>query len=336
MYKTQSIRLTIVLLSLLSAIHAQVARPAESGAPSSGSYMSVVVQSDYSAGVSEPLVVEASNSGGIPVARGLTDSTGRATLGPMRPGNYMVTVSGPGIQTASAFCDLSELNSSSRVFVPVSLAKHSNNSQPSVPPTIDTAEMNIPSKALKSYTKGLKEAMEHRWDAAIEDFTHAIKEYPNYSRAYSSMGLARFEQQNYAEAEAAFDKALAISPSNAMAMRGIARVKLMHNEFAAAEAQLLSSAKYEPNNSEMWLLLAWAQMKLQKFDDSIASALRVDPANTTLAQAATSRCVAAEGYQAKGDAQNAIELFDKCIKMNPNSPNAKIAKSHLAQLRGSR
>ena len=67
-------------------------------------------------------------------------------------------------------------------------------------------------------------AMESRWEEAAALNRFLVQLFPDDVEAYNRLGKALSELGNYAEAQQAFTKALALSPSNSIARRNLERL----------------------------------------------------------------------------------------------------------------
>ncbi|MDA8157128.1 MAG: tetratricopeptide repeat protein [Actinomycetota bacterium] len=88
-------------------------------------------------------------------------------------------------------------------------------------------------------------------DAAIDQYSRAIKEDRKNSAAYLFLGNSWFEKKDYAKAEKNYRKAIAASPANAEAYNNLAWL-LYTEKTDLQEARALSAkaAQLEPSNKD--------------------------------------------------------------------------------------
>ena len=77
----------------------------------------------------------------------------------------------------------------------------------------------------------------------------AIKNYPQFDWAYNNIGVAYIQEKNAQGAREAFQKAVAINDKNSDAVRNLARMKLMDNDFSGVK-ELLMELGPDPHDAE--------------------------------------------------------------------------------------
>jgi len=68
------------------------------------------------------------------------------------------------------------------------------------------------------------------YQSAIADYNRAIEIDPAYQQAYARRGWAYLQLEDFAKAEADFDKALALAPGDEYAQNGLAQVYQRQNK----------------------------------------------------------------------------------------------------------
>jgi len=78
-----------------------------------------------------------------------------------------------------------------------------------------------PGNILAHYLLGEILLEKERYAEAANEFRHTTGAYPNFSEGYGKLGMALSAMKDYANAQAAFERALAIAPDNLEALKGI-------------------------------------------------------------------------------------------------------------------
>ncbi len=141
-----------------------------------------------------------------------------------------------------------------------------------------------------SYEKGADHLSNQEYDEAVESFTEAVDSGKNVADAYRGLGIAYWEQQEYALAEDAFKNALS----------------------AGAE-----------ETASLYALLGNCQFQLEEYDaaiDSYGKGLDAGDADADLAQEMAFNQAAA--YEKMGDIENAREKFQAYTEKYPDDADA--------------
>lgn len=72
--------------------------------------------------------------------------------------------------------------------------------------------------------KGHSAAWDQRWDLAVEHYKKAVEEVPERSQAINNLGLAYFQLQKFAEAQACYEQATKISPNDPLPIEKLAEI----------------------------------------------------------------------------------------------------------------
>jgi Tfp pilus assembly protein PilF len=198
---------------------------------------------------------------------------------------------------------------------------------------VSTAKLRVPEKAEQEFTKGMKEMSARNWSKAREHLEKAIKDYPQFDWAYNNIGVSYIQEKNTQGAREAFQKAVAINDKNSDAVRNLARMKLMDNDFNGVK-ELLVKLGPDLHDAEAWMMLAYAQWQTHAPDAALASALKVhqgDPDRFPLAH-----LIAARVYEMKGNQNAAQEQYQIYLKEAPDTPDARMAQEGMQRLAAKR
>jgi tetratricopeptide (TPR) repeat protein len=116
---------------------------------------------------------------------------------------------------------------------------------------------------------------------ALANFRKATQIAPNSLQAWMSLGQG-LAADSAAAAAKAFDRALAIDPKSAGAMRGKGLTLLLQEQCAAAISPLEGATQADPNDADSWVYLGQAYLGVGKQTEARAAlnrALKIDPAH---------------------------------------------------------
>jgi tetratricopeptide (TPR) repeat protein len=111
---------------------------------------------------------------------------------------------------------------------------------------------------------------EGRASDAIALLTKAVDESSSPD-LYGVLGDAYLHAHDYANAEAAYRKAIAGDPSDASHRHGLAQALMAQEKYAEALAQFKKLTQLEPNSADNYLRMAELQRRLGRYDDAQAS-----------------------------------------------------------------
>jgi Tfp pilus assembly protein PilF len=198
---------------------------------------------------------------------------------------------------------------------------------------VSAANLRVPEKAGHEFAKGMKEMSAHNWSKAREHLEKAVKYYPQFDWAYNNMGVAYIQEKNTKGAREAFEKAVAINDKNPDAVRNLARMKLMDNDFGGGKELLLKLGP-NPQDLDALMMLAYAQLKTHELDAALANALKVHRGDHDRFPLA--HLIAARVYEVKGNQGAARGQYQMYLKEAPDTPEAQIAKEGMQRLAASR
>ena len=137
---------------------------------------------------------------------------------------------------------------------------------------------------------------------------------------YYSDGLNFSANGNYAEAVAAYDKAVFINPGNADAWnnRGIALENL--GRFSEAVSSYDKAVILQPGSAEAWYNRGVAFRKMGRYADAVASYDKAVAINPSYAEAWLNRGVALDYL---GRYEESITSYDKALSLRPNFTEAQ-------------
>ncbi len=240
------------------------------------------------------------------------------------PGNYKVTASKEGVG-AQTFQVRVRIGSAAEVNFELS------------PQSGMSDEDKKKSAALQGALSAGEEAYKAgKSDEAIAKFNEAIAVVPTCHACYYYIGAANAQKQQYADAEAAFKKAIEIKPDFAEAYNGLAGVYNSQKKFdeagaASAKAAELAGAGGAGGGNAAAIynqgVVLWNAQKFPEAKVQFEKAVQIDPS------------MADAWYQLgmanlnTGDMPGAVAAFEGYLKAAPDGPKAAEAKTIISQLK---
>jgi tetratricopeptide (TPR) repeat protein len=161
--------------------------------------------------------------------------------------------------------------------------------------------------------KGMVLAYQGKYDDAIQAFDQAIKVDPQYSEAWYDKGYVLAYQGKYDDAIQAYDQAIKVNPqySEAWNNKGYALISLGRNEEGLQACN--KALEIDPNNAMARANKAWALNNLGRTE--------LQQQDTPLSDADS---WFNKGYDLnnEGKYDEAIQAFDKTLKIDPNNAYA--------------
>jgi Tfp pilus assembly protein PilF len=264
--------------------------------------------------------------------RGYTDSNGRVDFYVRSGTDYELTASGPGIVTTSKSFSIpqSERFHQEEIEVRLDTGVAATKGPGGI---ISASNLRIPQKAREEFAEGMKEMSARNWSKARHHFEKATKDYPQLDSGYNDIGVTYIQENNTNAARKAFEKAVAINDKNPDAVRNLARLKLMDNDFNSGK-QLLLKLGPDPRDLDALTMLAYAQLNTNDLDAALANALKVQQGGPD--RFPIVHLIAARVYELKGDRTAAQSQYQMYLKAAPDTPQAQSARQGLQRLAASK
>lgn len=163
---------------------------------------------------------------------------------------------------------------------------------------------------------------------AVSSWNKVLQLAPLSLRALCRQGNLLGELGRTDEAQALFDRALAIRPELVEARLGKGLLHLQHEDYPAAEQQILTALDTEPDSLNALKLLAVVYQKTGRAQAAILQyrkALQLQPASPAL------RNNLANLLMETDRAEEALVELDAAIKDNPTNPDAQYLRSLALQ-----
>jgi tetratricopeptide (TPR) repeat protein len=180
-------------------------------------------------------------------------------------------------------------------------------------------------------------------DAALKELNIAQYQFPNSWPVRLALGKAFESQGNTVAAVREYQESIRIKPENPAAYLGISNVREARGDLELSISELRSGLELMPNNPDLQTRIGDQSLRVDKFDDAIKAyqaALSVDPGNAKAADGLTTgyymkaQKETTGGYFGDNDYDDALQMIDRAIQMNPNDIKLRLAQAKLRALSG--
>lgn len=180
-------------------------------------------------------------------------------------------------------------------------------------------------------------------DAALKEFNTALYQFPNSWPVRLARGDAFAKQGNTVAAVKEYQESIRIKPENAAAYLGIADIREARGDLEHSIAELRSAMELMPTNIEIKNRIGEESMRVGKFDDAIKEfegVLAIAPGDSRAADGLgtayymKSQKEMTGGFFGSNEYENAEQLINKAVAMNPNDMRLRLAQAKLRALTG--
>jgi Flp pilus assembly protein TadD len=103
--------------------------------------------------------------------------------------------------------------------------------------------------APKGYNTAINAAKAGNYDEAIQLFSDINLTNPDFSNAYTNLGLLHWQKGNKDKARQAFDKALALDPNDAVSYNHLGVMLREQGKFSEAKDMYLNALQHKPDDA---------------------------------------------------------------------------------------
>ncbi|HRI02440.1 MAG TPA: tetratricopeptide repeat protein [Pyrinomonadaceae bacterium] len=257
-----------------------------------------------------------------------SDDSGKFVFSRLSRGTYTLTIDGeqdfePTSQVVDILQNRDVQNVSFRLTAKSKISKK--------PELINAEIAAAPKKALEFYQNALKLAAAGDGKGAIELLKLAVAEYPDFSFAYTEMGVQYLRLNELNKADEALLAALKIKPAayEPLLMRGI--VMFRANRFADAATMLRGALKAKDQSAIAHFYLGRTFMSQKKYDE----AEKEFNLSLTIGgeQMKEAHRMLANMYLSREDYKRTLTELEIYLKLAPTAPDAEQLRDVVSQLK---
>lgn len=189
----------------------------------------------------------------------------------------------------------------------------------------------VPKAAFEPYNKAIELIKAGDRKGAVEQFSLAVAEHPDFMLAYNEMGVQYTRLQDLEKAAGAFRAAIRIRPEAFDPQMNLGVVLYFRKLFVEAEPVLRTAVKLKEDSASGRYYLGMALANLGRFDEAekeliLALKLGGDQMNE-------GRRVLAIIYGSRGEGHKSAEELEKYLKVSPKAEDAQQLRAKIAQLK---
>ncbi len=251
-----------------------------------------------------------------------TDDRGRYSIIGLRTGTWKVTAVAPGFSPSSGNVPVRSLGSP---MPPVDFVLAPGAAGPAgALAGVNTKELQI------EIQKAIDLANGGQHDAAIAAYEALLVKTPALTMLNGQIAQVKRLKKDYDGAITSYQKVLAADPNNDKSKIEIGMTYLEKGDFANAEKSLLEVATSTSASREVFYSLGEVQFAKGDTDEAVKQYQRAFDMDGTWAKPLFKIGLA---KLQKADMAGALEIMEKVIVVDPNSPEAAQAKGLIAQLK---
>ena len=246
----------------------------------------------------------------------MTDSTGKFRFSGLGQATYVVTVRAPGYTEARQEVDLKVTSS---VYLNFNLIPDKRETTP-LPVSGSLVNSRIPPEAQKEFDTGRTMLLEEKKvEGGIAHLEKALNLYPEFLDARLLLGTAYLDSKQWEKAERELKKTLEIDSKTAPAYFALGEAYRRQQKYVEAEKVLQDGLKLDPKSHQGHFTLGeiyFARGDIAKAGPEVGQALQLRP------DFAEAYVLAGNLFLRARNAQNALEMFEQYLKLEPKGPLA--------------
>lgn len=273
---------------------------------------------------------------GVHITQGFTNQECEVQFVNVPAGSYHVIVSGPGIENSDSGGFYVESRIGLNLDVTAKRVGDANQNGTVLPanPMVAAKDLGIPESARKEFDRANQFVAKENWKKAIERFNKAIAVYPQYAEAYNNLGVAYEHLGDRVRNREAFQKAVSLNDHYAPAYVNLARSVVADHDFPQAEALLDKANAIAPNDSQILVLLAGAELLNQHYDQALATSRKAHSASR--GEHAVVHYVAARVFEHENRPTDALAELQVFLSEEKSGPRADAARKEMIALQPNR
>jgi tetratricopeptide (TPR) repeat protein len=263
------------------------------------------------------------------VAETVAGADGRFRFHEVLPGRYRLTARLEGYQPVDDFVEAADRGTG---FQRVEIRMRPIGESKPVPdsPTVTLAELKIPEKAWKEYTRGEEDLRAGKYVKAAEHYRKAIERHPPFLKAWQGLGIACRCADDAAGAERAFRECLRLDSHNLLARLHLAEVCAATARAEEARGILEETVLLHPREGEPHVDLGRLDYLAGRLDEAEAHWRRAVALQHTEADV---HLLLAKLYRQRKQYQRMAAELEAYLEKAPDSEQAPKVRAALEQLR---
>lgn len=186
-----------------------------------------------------------------------SDPSGHFSFGGLRPGNYEVVIKADGYQVGTWPVEVGRSSLVGLTFslTPSTSVPASRKASTKGSDTVSVRQLRIPAKARKEFEKAEKSEAHGKTDDAIKHWKKSIKIYPKYAESYMHLSRIYADRGDFASANAAAERAVAIDGTSAASYSSLGYVCLKEKNLPKAKEAFEHAVRLPGSGwfSQFWL-----------------------------------------------------------------------------------
>jgi tetratricopeptide (TPR) repeat protein len=314
--------LSVLLLVLLCS---SISLAQRSSVPPQSSQLEVHVITSGNRSAQGIIQVVLENEAGKQVTDAVTNHEGIAVFQSVRPGNYRLRIEGVGIIAART----ESVTVSPGEGKHVEYVRVSSKTDGTLGRSVSVADMKIPEEARKEMDMGVEAIEKSELTSATEHLQKAIQLYPEYSRAWNNLGVAKMKAGDKQGARAAWEHAVAADDKLSVAYLNLARIAISEKRPADAEELIRKALITDPEDPWALLLMSTANAMNGQWPEALTNARKVRTESDPKKFAEAHR-IAGEALVNLGQPENALLEYATYLRDYPDSPQAEHIRQQIA------
>jgi len=301
-----------------------------SGARSSGNAEIIVqVRNPDGAAASTGIHLRLEVAGGGSGVDCTTEGSGRCRFVPSGAGRYVVRVKQFGYQESSVDIDLVD---TLQAHVTLELKPDTGTVLPDAHrgiPALSVVDLAVPENALAEFQKGQSALKEKKLDECVSHLRRAIKIHEAFPQAYTLLGTAYLEQENWKEAEKALQRATHLDDKASDAYLALGAVFNETKEYPQAETALLRGLELKPDAPAGHYELAKTYWFLGRWQEAAPHARK---AVSAMPDVASPHALLGNILLREQNAPGALDEYHEYLRVEPFGSMAPAIREVVAKL----
>jgi len=258
-----------------------------------------------------------------------TTGTGQCRFVPGGAGKYVIRVKQFGYKEASVDVDLVDIL---RAYVTLELKPDTGAVRPDshqAIPSVSAADLAVPENAREEFRKGQSALKENKLEESVSHLRKAIKFYEAFPQAYTLLGTAYLEQENWKEAEKALDRATRLDGKASDAYLALGAVFNETKEYPRAETALLRGLELKPEAPAGHYEIAKTYWFLGRWQEAAPHARK---AVSAMPDVASPHALLGNILLRGQDAQGALDEYHEYLRLDPFGAMAPAVRQVVEKL----